>query len=100
MKIEINCFFFKFNSQFTKAYNMFPLCQIYQHWLSMWCASMNNGPGRANSDQENADNCCRECSCMCLPLILVADILTCPCQVGMWCALKMSKPKPTEAPTL
>ncbi len=73
---------------------MFPVCQIYQQWVSMWCASLNNGPGRANSDQQNADNCCRECSCVCLPLILVADILTCPCQAVMWCAA--SKPPAPE----
>lgn len=63
---------------------MFPLFRLTQMWGDMWCVAMNH-MGRAQSDAANQAACCNECSCVCVPCIVVADILSCPCQAAAYC---------------
>lgn len=69
---------------------MFPLFRLTQMWADMWCASMKH-LGRAKSDAANSDACCDQCSFVCTPCILVADILSCPCQAAAYCFFKKDK---------
>ena len=66
---------------------MFPLFRLTQMWAEMWCNAMNH-LGRAQSDAANQAACCNECSWMCSPCIVVADILSCPCQAAAYCFCK------------
>lgn len=78
---------------------VFPLFRLNQMWFHMWASALEKGPGRANDDQENIDNCCHECSCLCFPCIVVADIITCPCQLGMWFMAKAKTTSTTSGST-
>ena len=77
---------------------MFPLFRLTQMWAEMWCGAMNH-LGRAQSDAANSDACCNECSCVCSPCIVVADILSCPCQAVAYCLYRHENRDPPSRAT-
>ena len=49
------------------------------------CTAMDTGKPTIHSDQQAQDACCAECSCICFPLTIIYDILSCPCRGIYYC---------------